>query len=537
MDHFPELTYSMYVDRELAGPERLRVQEHLARCEACRRLVAALEVENRVLADTFQMTDPEVIAAQGNIGRSLVITVVSALAVALGLNWLVSGVEYLAPGVTSWVSPLNLGGLEGFFFSNALDLMREAPVVLDGLVTMLGLVVIAAIVFSILRHLMARHPMPVAILATALFALVAADPAKAIEKRSGQLVRVGPDQVVEDSLVTSGEAVQIDGTVNGSVIAPARRVIVRGDIKGDLVVGGQQVEISGTVEGNLFVWCQTLTVSGQVGRGIYFWGQTLQLDPSGRVNTDVWAGGDTLRLGGTVGRDVAWFGGAIDSSGAIGRNLQVHTGLLTVAKSAHIGGNLEAEVHNKQDAQIDPGATIGGKTEINLIKRSPSHYADPKFYLWQAIWLAAALILGLILNWLTPVLFEASLNTGGGLLRAAGIGFLALVATPVAAIIACLTLVGIPLGVLGLILWGVSLYLAKVFVGAALGRGVIQGRAGERPAFALALLAGLIIVFVTINLPYVGPWLSFLVTLVGLGLAILGAYRSRVRPPAAPAGL
>jgi len=534
MDHFPELTYSTYVDRELAEPERLRVQEHLARCEACRRLVAALEAENKVLADAFQLIDPEVVAVRGGIGRSLLITVASALAVALGLDRLVTGVEYLAPGVTSWISPFRLGGLEGFFFSNALDLIKDVPAVLSGLVTMLGLAVLVAIVFSIFRHFLTRHPVSMAILATALIALGSADPAAAIEKRSGHLVRVGSNEVVEESLVTSGETVEIDGTVNGSVIAPARRVVVRGDIKGDLFVGGQQAEISGTVEGSVFVWCQTLTVSGQVGRGMYFWGQVLQLDPSGRVNTDVWAGGDTLRLSGTVGRDVAWFGGAVDSSGSIGRNLQAQTGLLTVARSARIGGNIEAHVHTKDEVQIDPGATIGGATKISLMKPSPSKYTDSKFYFWQAIWLASALILGLILKWLAPVLFEVPLNTGGSLARSAGVGFLALVATPIAAIIVCVTLVGIPLGILGLILWGVSIYLAKVFVGAALGRELRLGRAGERPTFALALLAGLIMVFVAINLPYVGSWLSFLVVLVGLGLAVLGVHRDLARRTAGP---
>ncbi|HEY6292295.1 MAG TPA: zf-HC2 domain-containing protein [Terriglobia bacterium] len=534
MDHFPELTYSMYVDRELPEPERLRVQEHLARCEACRRLVAALEAENRVLLEAFQAIEPEVVVVRGSIGRSLLLTVASALAVALGLDRVVTGVEHLAPAATSWLSPFSLSWFQSLFYSNALDLMREVPAVLNALVTMLGLIVLGAVVFSVLRHLLARHPLSMAVLATALFALGLPGPASAIEKRSGQVVRVGPNETVEDSLVTSGETVEIDGKVNGSVIAPARRVVVRGDIKGDLFVADQQTEISGTVEGNVFVWCQTLTVSGQVGRSIYFWGQSLQLDPSGRVDNDVWAGGDTLRLGGAVGRDVAWFGGAVDSSGTIGRNLQARTGLLTVASSARIGGNLEAHVHTKQEAQIDPGATIGGKTEVSLLKESPTHYADSKFYFWQAIWMASALILGLILNWLAPFLFDVRLDTGGALLRSAGIGFLVLVVTPIAAIIACITLVGIPAGVIGLVLWGVSIYLAKVFVGAALGRGLVRGRAGEPPAFALALLAGLIVVFVAINLPYVGTWLSFLVILVGLGLAIVGVRSSMTRRVTAP---
>src|SRR5579863_1469222 len=106
MDHLPELTYSMYVDHELSEPDRRRVEQHLTECASCRRLVAVLETENRVLSEVFKHF--EVAPARSGIGRSLLITVGSALGVALGLDRLLVVLEGVSPGAGSWMSRFSL---------------------------------------------------------------------------------------------------------------------------------------------------------------------------------------------------------------------------------------------------------------------------------------------------------------------------------------------------------------------------------------------------------------------------------------------
>jgi hypothetical protein len=57
--------------------------------------------------------------------------------------------------------------------------------------------------------------------------------------------------------------------------------------------------------------------------------------------------------------------------------------------------------------------------------------------------------------------------------------------------------------------------------------------ASRTPSFALDLLIGLAIVFVAINLPYLGGWIHFLVLLIGLGLAFIQLRSRWQRLPAA----
>ena len=71
--------------------------------------------------------------------------------------------------------------------------------------------------------------------------------------------------------------------------------------------------------------------------------------------------------------------------------------------------------------------------------------------------------------------------------------------------------------------WIVGLYLAKVFVAAAIGQMLVPPDADPKRQngyFAIALLLGLAIVFVAINLPYIA-WLTKSLVLI-MGLALLG---------------
>ena len=534
MNCFSGMTYSMYLDRELGEEERRHVEAHLRECSPCRAQVAALEAEDRLLREAFRLAEEEAGAAgsPAHIGRSLLWTAVSALAGAIGLNWAAGGLERLVPSAVSWTNVFSLTWLQSLFFSEAFDLVQEGPAVLNALLTFLGFLVLGALAAGVLRYLLRRHPMSAALVAMTMLALSLPRPVSAIDARHAGTVRVAANETVDDSLAAAGDTVEVAGTVNGNLFAVAHRVVVRGDVKGDVFVAARIVEIPGTVEGNLFGCGTTLTVSGRIVHSAYLAARSFQLDPAGHVADDVWTAGDEVRLFGAVGRDVMTAGSSAEAGGVIGRDLDTysgHDGLVVVNSSARIGGNLEAHVEKKEQVQIDQGASVAGKTEIVLSKPKPSSYTQGRFYRWQGIELAGAFAAGLLLYWLFPTLFGAKLDAAGTFGRTAGIGLLILIVTPIVAAIACITLVGLPLGLITLLVWLIGLYLAKIFVGALLGRGLLERRSGgPSQPFALALVVGLLVIFVATNLPYyIGAVISSLVILVGLGLAFRGVREAR----------
>ena len=74
---------------------------------------------------------------------------------------------------------------------------------------------------------------------------------------------------------------------------------------------------------------------------------------------------------------------------------------------------------------------------------------------------------------------------------------------PVAALIACVTIIGIPLGVIGFLLWVLGLYFAKIVLAQTIGSRVFDVQ-GATPHYAATLLSGLVILVIVVNLPFVG---------------------------------
>ncbi len=342
-------------------------------------------------------------------------------------------------------------------------------------------------------------------------------------------VVVGAGEIVDDSLAVAGDVVTVDGTVTGNLFAAGHRVILRGTVKGDLVAVAERVEIEGTVEGNVFAGGDTVLVRGSVRRSVHGAGDTVRIDSSGRVDGDIVGFAGTIDLDGRVGRDLVAYAGMTNVRGDVGRNASVRTRRLHLEAPARIGGNLVAHVRNAAAVQVDDGAIVSGKTETRLLPKEKSRYARVGFYVWKLIWLAAAFLVGLALHALLPGLFPARLPGSVALLRAAGLGFVALVVVPVAACLLMLTLIGLPAGLLVLGLWLAGLYVAQILVATLVGRGFLQKADAPPVAMAPVLLVGLVCVAVSVNLPFVGGLLRFVVLVLGLGLAVIGARRGARR--------
>src|SRR5438477_118748 len=106
------------------------------------------------------------------------------------------------------------------------------------------------------------------------------------------------------------------------------------------------------------------------------------------VDDTLLAAGNTVRVEGVVNGDLLVFA------------LTLAGGSLTLTNTARVGGNLSARVRHMKDVNIADGASIAGKRDIQVRVRK-SQFTRPRFYLHQAVWLAAAMLVG----WLGLVLF------------------------------------------------------------------------------------------------------------------------------------
>lgn len=405
--------------------------------------------------------------------------------------------------------------------------------------TAVSILVFGGLIIGAGLFLVRRRPAALAVLVTLVVVLGLPQPGAAMEKRKGETITVASNETIENSLFASGDTVNVDGVINGDLFVFAHKLSIRGTVKGNVMAFTQSFDMNGKVEGNLYTFVQWFTLEGEVGRNLYAFCQNCRLTSGGRIGGDLTTFGQQTALDGAIGRDAVISGDGVEVRGTVGRNLTAKAHQVSVFSPARIGGNLSAQVHRKENLKVEDGATVVGKTETQLPKRREgraSRYARPSFYFGQMMRLAAAFATGVLLFWLFPALFPGRFESAGALLARMGIGLATLVAVPVGAVIVAITVIGLPIGILAVMAWVAGLYLAKAFVAIFVGQALMRPTNGKFSSRALALLVGLALLYVAMNLPYLGGLITFLVILLGLGMAAMQLYSYWRRPTPQPAG-
>jgi hypothetical protein len=173
-------------------------------------------------------------------------------------------------------------------------------------------------------------------------------------------------------------------------------------------------------------------------------------------------------------------------------------------------------VRQLKDVHIADGATIAGRRDIQVRVRQ-SQLTRPRFYFHQAVWFAAAMLVGWLGLVLFPGFFQASTQAVGSGWRSLGLGIAVLAGVPLAIIVAAITLVGIPLSLMLFAAYLASIYLAKIWVGAFLGRMLLRPAGATKHDWLLGLLLGLLILTIVGFIPYLGGLVRFGMICLGLG--------------------
>jgi cytoskeletal protein CcmA (bactofilin family) len=348
--------------------------------------------------------------------------------------------------------------------------------------------------------------------------LAAAAPARALElRRDAELVAVAAGERIDDTLIAVSRSITVAGTINGDLIAVGRRVIVRGIVNGDLITGAETISLQGIVRGNVIGLGATLeTPDSLVGRNLYGLAWQVSTSVNTEVDGNVTVLADTARVGGTVGTDVTVLGDAVEIGADVKGGVDAFADTVTLLDSARVGGDLTARVPTEASLTVLPGAEVTGATQTRLGGRfgRENRYASGAFYARQALRFVAAFIVGLALFLLFPALPSTALGSGLDVLKTGGIGLVALVSLPAIAVLAMITIVGLPIGIIGLLSWLIALYLAKIVLAGVVGTAALGGGRHVAPTLA----AGLAVVLVLVNLPYAGRPLGFVLTVLGLGL-------------------
>ena len=355
---------------------------------------------------------------------------------------------------------------------------------------------------------------------TAAIAAVAVFGAVAMAASQPRTVILPKSQTVNHDYYVYGGTVDVAGTVNGDVYAAGGQVTVDGTVNGDVLAVGGTLTISGQVNGNVRAAGGQITINGTVVRNVTLAGGNLEVGSSGNINGNVVAASGTLLVAGGIKGDLRAAGGTMTLTGPIGGNVDVADSQLTVGSGAVIGGHLT--YLSQANASIDSGAQTGPVTHSLPSQNQPTRLTRPSGLWTRLYWLVEMVLIGALLLLLVPNYTQAvasSIQTKPWI--ALGLGFAGLILAPIAAVILLVTIIGAPIGLALMMRYIGALLLSHIWV--ALLTGQLAAKALKTSSNVyLALLVGAVVLTLVSWIPFLGPLVSFVVLLFGLGGFIYG---------------
>ncbi|MBZ5701395.1 MAG: hypothetical protein LAN84_06065 [Acidobacteriia bacterium] len=522
-DHLDEMSGLLYLEGQLEPARARQVSAHSEECAGCRTLLRALERESRLLTRSMVEDDEplpaRLVAAPGRSPRSMqwLWGAVFGLA-ATGAYAFYSG--YIEP----WLTQLDQAGFGG---TNLLGLLVFQGAFWKGWQSMfslfetLALVIVAGTGLLCVRRWMRRSSTLAVILGGVCAAALFPAPAGAAELRHEQSYTLGKDEVIKNDLYVAAGRARIDGTVDGDLVVFGEGLDVGGHVTGDVIAFVRTIRITGQVDGNVRVATNTLTLSGSVGRNVTSATEVLDLDSSARIGGGLTMCSGSASLDGKIARDVFAMVGRTVLTGSVGGNLKMRGADLSVGPTAQIQGR--AYFAGERAPEVSSQAKLASPVEFHKVERE-GRARHAGHFIWRGIWLAATLLFGLVLFLLLPRFARETVESADHYGVSLGLGILVLCGIPVAAVLACVTIVGIPVGVAAMILWGVAIYCSQIVVGAVVGKWLL-GPAGDTWALIARMALGLTLLKVAGIVPFFGGLLRLAVLLWGLGAISLVIYR------------
>jgi cytoskeletal protein CcmA (bactofilin family) len=251
--------------------------------------------------------------------------------------------------------------------------------------------------------------------------------------------------------------------------------------------------------------------------------------PVGQTAGDVVVVDGGVRIDGRATGDVVSVSGPVRVSGRVDGDVIAVSDRVSLGPTARVGGDLR---YGDERPVLARGARVAGEVSNEDWADAANGWGWVSAFAWWLAVSVSTLIVGALLVWLAPgALYAAERAVREHLGATIGWGVAIAIGVPLLAILALVTLVGIPLGV-ALLLAAIPVLLVAYTTSAwILGRRVLRNRSTSP---WVALLAGWGILRLVALIPVVGGLVGLAATVVGLGALTVALWRAR-RPGATPA--
>jgi hypothetical protein len=343
---------------------------------------------------------------------------------------------------------------------------------------------------------------------------------------------------VYGDLVCAGGTVSINDSVMNDILVAGGNVVFNGYAGGDIRCAGGQLYLQKNTSGDLVVAGGQVTVNRDViiGGGLMAGGGDISFN--GVVKKTVKVAAGQLSFNGIAEQDVDMRCGSIEINGSVSGKTVIAAPTIRIGNNASF--NNDVRYWNKKGA-------LDFKVSI---KRGQAVY-DPSLEIKTGRWYYLGGVTVLALLWhlgtaflliaLIQYLFSSTMKKSGDTvfhtpLKSFGIGLLVLVAVPIAAIIAFVTVIGVPVGLLLLFNYVVLIVLAAT-LSSVVAANWINNRFNYKWSYwrlVFAALGAFILIKLFSFTPFLGWFIMLLIVCLSFG-AIFINIRWRREKPVIPA--
>lgn len=320
----------------------------------------------------------------------------------------------------------------------------------------------------------------------------------------------------------------------------------------DVYLMGDNVTIDYVVDGNLFVMADTVTINSKIGGDAFIMAKTINVGDQAYIFSNLFAMANSIDIKGVVYdvyalsqnftvsngyiyRDAKLCCNTININGVIGRNAFVSCSNINFNTDENDKGIIYGDLTYSTPSELSFDKNIvNGNVTYKAPKVSPeksvreivaSYISD------LGAFLAFVIIIWLVCLWLAPkFLNDTNKFVGKKTLNVLGTGLLTLIAVPIACIILLLLQLTAGISLLTVAIYILALIVAKsIFTIVANNYLCSKLNINKNTGIFGMLIVSGVIVWVISELPYVGGIVSFIISVLGLGVLVSAILPKKVK--------
>lgn len=345
-----------------------------------------------------------------------------------------------------------------------------------------------------------------------------------------------------DLYLAAGE-ITLSSILYGDLIASGGEITLNDSVYGDLLLAAGRIDINGNITDDLRITAGEVVVNGYVGGDIIFFGGVLRLTEDAEVMGDIVCFGGEISLHGKVHGHLKIYAGEVKLenqvmgnaeikaenilfNGSVDGDMILQAEEISLGDNTHCAGSLRywqkegmLDFSGKcDDATFDEDLSVGGKENGAMLGKL---FGIGLIAYWVIFILSSFLIL-LLLEYFAGRYFDrAAAAINNAFVKSFGYGMLYLLGIPVLIVLSFVIIVGFPIGLLALSLYGLSLLFATSVVGLCVGH-YFKNRSSQQWTLMQTVSYSLISV-VILKIFFFIPWLGTLAKTVAMA-SVYGAF-------------